>query len=68
MLIADSTTMCSEAAVLGTPSVEFDTYFEEIPQIIELDKSYGLIKCFRPEEKKSFFNYIDSLLNESKKE
>ena len=31
--------------------------------MIELDKSYSLVKCFRPDEKDAFFSYIDSVLS-----
>ena len=53
MFIGDSTTMGAEAAVLGTPSIEFDNYFEEIEQTQELEDVYGLNHCVsvtRPDE------------------
>ncbi len=70
MFIGDSTTMSTEAAVLGTPAVEFDEYFYEIEQMIELEKKYNLIHCFRTYEKEAFLNKIKELLliKELKKE
>jgi len=62
MFIGDSTTMCTEAAVLGTPTIEFDEYHYEIEQMIELEKKYNLISCFRTSEKEQLFNKIHELL------
>jgi uncharacterized protein len=61
MLISDSTTMSTEAAVLGTPSIEFDDYFHEIDQMLELQNKYELIHCFRTNEKEQFLNIIKEL-------
>ena len=58
LFIGDSTTMSTEAAVLGTPSVEFDEYFYEIDQMIELEEKYGLIHCFRTSQEKEFFDKV----------
>lgn len=62
LFIGDSTTMCAEAAVLGTPSVEFDNYWEDIEQMIELNKKYALTCGFKPTETEAFFQKIDELL------
>ncbi|MDG1901160.1 MAG: hypothetical protein P8I80_02920 [Bacteroidales bacterium] len=63
IFIGDSTTMCTEAAVLGTPSVEFDEYFYEIEQMIELEKKYGLINCFRTNQSEEFLDKIQEMVN-----
>jgi len=63
LFISDSTTMSTEAAVLGTPSVEFDEYFYEIDQMIELEKKFELIHCFRTNEAEPFIKKIVELLN-----
>ncbi len=62
LFISDSTTMSSEAAVLGTPSIEFDEYFHEIDQMKELEDKYQLIHCFNTSEEESFLNKISSLV------
>jgi len=62
IFISDSTTMSTEAAVLGTPSVEFDEYFYEIDQMLELEHKYGLINCFRTYQEKEFLQKIKELL------
>jgi hypothetical protein len=63
LFISDSTTMSSEAAFLGTPSIEFDDYFQEIEQMIELEIKYRLIHCFRTYEEEAFLNKIRHLLS-----
>ena len=62
LFIGDSTTMCTEAAVLGTPSVELDNYWEDIEQMIELKEKYALTFGFKPMEIEAFFHKIDELL------
>ena len=62
MFIGDSTTMSTEAAVLGTPSVEFDEYFYEIDQMAELENKYHLIHCYRTSQQEEMLNKISELL------
>ncbi len=61
LFISDSTTMTSEAAYLGTPSVEFDDYFHEIDQMLELQNKYGLIHCFRTYQVEEFIHKVQEL-------
>jgi len=63
IFIGDSTTMCSEAAVLGTPSVEFDDYFEEIEQMQELEDKYGLTFGMKISNPENMFKKVEELLN-----
>lgn len=63
IFIGDSTTMCSEASVLGTPSVEFDDYFEEIEQMQELEDKYGLTFGIKTSNPDDMFTKVDELLN-----
>lgn len=63
MFIGDSTTMCTEAAVLGTPAIEFDEYFYEIEQMIELQDKYKLIHCFRTDEVEKMYAKVEELVN-----
>jgi uncharacterized protein len=62
LFIGDSTTMSTEAAVLGTPSIEFDEYFYEIEQMIELEQKYGLIHCFRTDQEEEFLKKVSELV------
>jgi len=63
LLIGDSTTMGAEAAVLGTPSIEFDNYFEEIEQMQELENEYGLNFCVKTSEPEELFNKVEEFIN-----
>ena len=63
LFISDSTTMSTEAAVLGTPSVEFDDYFHEIEQMIELQNKYKLIHCFRTSQENEFLKKVMDLVD-----
>lgn len=61
LFIGDSTTMCTEAAVLGTHSVEFDEYFYEIEQMLELQNKYEMISCFRTHQVEDFLSKVQEL-------
>lgn len=63
IFIGDSTTMCTEAAVLGTPAVEFDEYFYEIEQMLEIERKYQLIHCYRTNQVDAFLEKISLLIN-----
>ncbi len=63
IFIGDSTTMCTEAAVLGTPAVEFDEYFYEIEQMLEIEREYQLIHCFRTHQTNEFLNKVKELVS-----
>tara|TARA_Y100000748_G_scaffold195482_1_gene163709 strand:- start:5863 stop:6981 length:1119 start_codon:yes stop_codon:yes gene_type:complete len=65
LFISDSTTMSTEAAILGTPSIEFDEYFYEIDQMIELQEKYNLVHCFRTSDEKGFLDKISELSSKS---
>jgi hypothetical protein len=62
MFIGDSTTMAAEAAVLGTPAVEFDEYFPRIRQMAELEGKYGLVHCFRTNQAEEFLGKVVELM------
>ena len=64
LFISDSTTMSSEAAFLGTPAIEYDDYFHEIKQMLELKNKYRLIHCFRTSEENKFLSKIKNLSTE----
>jgi predicted glycosyltransferase len=65
IFIGDSTTMCTEAAVLGTAAVEFDEYFYEIEQMLEIERDYQLIHCYRTYETEKFLEKIKELVQMS---
>ncbi len=64
LFIGDSTTMCSEAAILGTPVVEYDDYWHEIGQMLELQYKYGLINLFTPPDYESMLDKVDEIINQ----
>ncbi len=63
LFISDSTTMCAEAAILGTPSIEINDWFGDFRQYYDLSGKYGLLSGFKPFEEERIFNAIDQLLN-----
>ena len=63
MLIGDSQTMTSEAAVLGTPAIRCNTFVGRIHYLEEEEHKYGLTYGFRPEQSEEMFKKIDELLS-----
>lgn len=62
MLVGDSQTMTSEAAVLGTPAIRCNTFVGRIHYLEEEEHKYGLTYGFRPEEAEKMFEKIEDLL------
>ncbi len=62
MLVGDSQTMTSEAAVLGTPAVKCNSFAGRLSVPNELERKYGLCYSFLPEHHEAFFAKIDELL------
>lgn len=63
MLVGDSQTMTSEAAVLGTPAIRCNTFVGRIHYLEEEEHKYGLTYGFRPEQSEAMFTKIDELLS-----
>ena len=63
MLVGDSQTMTSEAAVLGTPAVKCNSFAGRLSVPNELEQKYGLCYSFLPEQHEAFFAKIDELLS-----
>ena len=63
MLIGDSQTMTSEAAILGTPAVKCNTFAGKLAVPNELEQKYRLCYSFLPEESEAFFAKVDELLH-----
>lgn len=63
MLIGDSQTMTSEAAVLGTPSIRCNTFVGRIHYLEEEEHKYGLTFGFLPEQSEQMFMKINELLS-----
>lgn len=65
MLIGDSQTMTSEAAVLGTPSLRCNTFAGRISYLQEEEDKYKLTYAFLPENFDKMFTKLKELLNKS---
>lgn len=63
MLVGDSQTMTSEAAVLGTPAIRCNTFVGRIHYLEEEEHKYGLTYGFRPEQSEEMFKKIEELLS-----
>lgn len=63
MLVGDSQTMTSEAAVLGTPAIRCNTFVGRIHYLEEEEHKYNLTFGFRPEQSEAMFAKIDELLS-----
>ena len=63
MLVGDSQTMTSEAAVLGTPAIRCNTFVGRIHYLEEEEHKYNLTYGFRPEQSEAMFSKIDELLS-----
>lgn len=64
MLVGDSQTMTSEAAVLGTPAIRCNTFVGRIHYLEDEEHTYHLTYGFRPEQSEQMFSKIESLLAE----
>jgi uncharacterized protein len=64
MLIGDSQTMTSEAAVLGTPAVKCNSFAGKLSVPNELEEKYQLCYSFLPEQADQFFAKIEELIND----
>lgn len=63
MLVGDSQTMTSEAAVLGTPAIRCNTFVGRIHYLEEEEHKYGLTYGFRPGQSEEMFQKIEDLLS-----
>jgi predicted glycosyltransferase len=62
LYIGDSQTMSMEAAILGTPSIRFNSFAKQCSVILELEHKYGLVFSFLPEEGKNMFDKVKELI------
>jgi len=62
ILIGDSQTMTSEAAVLGTPAIRSNSFVGRISYLEELEHKYGLTYGYKPDETEKMFAKIKELL------
>lgn len=65
MLIGDSQTMTSEAAVLGVPSIRCNSFAGRISYLEEEEQKYHLTFGFKPTQSSEMFDKIEELLSMS---
>lgn len=63
MLIGDSQTMTSEAAVLGTPSLRCNSFAGRISYLEELEHKYSLTYAFKPDNFEGLMEKLNFLLS-----
>ena len=62
MVISDSQTMSAEAALLGVPSIRYNSFVGKISFHEELEHRYGLTYGYRPGQEKEMLERIKKLL------
>jgi predicted glycosyltransferase len=62
LVVGDSQTVCSEAGVIGTPSLRFNTWAGRHPYQVELEERWGLTRAFLLTDEAAFFVELDRLL------
>ena len=63
MFVGDSQTMCSEAAVLGTPALKCNSFAKRLSIPNELEDKYGLCYAYRTTEFDAMLDKARQLLN-----
>jgi predicted glycosyltransferase len=64
ILIGDSQTMCSEAAILGTPALKCNTFAGRLSIPNELEEKYGLCYAYKPDEFDTLLEKAEELLHQ----
>jgi len=62
LVVGDSQTVCSEAGVIGTPSLRFNTWAGRHPYQVELEERWGLTKAFLLSDEDAFFAELDRMI------
>jgi predicted glycosyltransferase len=65
MYIGDSQTMAAEAAVLGTPSIRFNDFVNQISYLNELEDEFGLTYGFRTSDSDKMYSKVYQLVNDA---
>ena len=64
LVVGDSQTVCSEAGVIGTPSLRYNTWAGRHPYQVELQERWGLTKAFALSEEAAFFAELERVLDD----
>ena len=63
MMISDSQTMTAEAAVLGVPSIRYNSFVGRISYLEELEHKYELTYGYRPGQDSEMIDRVKEVLN-----
>jgi len=64
VVVGDSQTVCSEAGVIGTPSIRFNTWAGRHPYQVELEERWGLTRAFLLSDETAFFAELERVLDD----
>ena len=64
LVVGDSQTVCSEAGVIGTPSLRFNTWAGRHPYQVELEERWGLTRAFLLTDESAFFAELERMLRD----
>jgi len=64
LVVGDSQTVCSEAGVIGTPSIRYNTWAGRHPYQVELEKRWGLTRAFPLRDEAGFFAAVEESLGD----
>jgi len=62
LVVGDSQTVCSEAGVVGTPSIRYNTWAGRHPYQVELEERWGLTRAFPLTDEDGFFTALEESL------
>jgi hypothetical protein len=65
LVIGDGLTVCVEAALLGVPSLVVGSYVGKHRYAETIEKRFGLMYGFRPDQDAAFLARLDALLNQT---
>jgi len=68
LFITDSMTMSAEAAVLGTPVVEYDDWWGQTPLLLDLVNNHRVVHGINPGDTKKLISSIGHAMSEARKE
>ena len=64
LYIGDSQTMAMESALLGTPTIRFNSFANQCSVILELENDYQLIHSFLPDRFDDMFSKVKSIVED----
>jgi hypothetical protein len=64
VVVGDSQTIATEAALLATPAVRINTWVHSSPHLTELEEQYGLAFSYSPEDHDAALMRLEDLLED----